>query len=133
MPSFSSEMEEEIPPSSFAMCRTMDPSHRDDSDISYSAPTRKSIDPDGDDPDVDISYVSLSSNGAKKPVAATNGNKGTKATATPKATKAKYQCKGSPGLPPTNLHPLVKCGIESCQKQLHRICYKKMMDGGKTA
>ena len=68
------EMEEEIPPSSFVMRMTMDPSHRDDSDISYSTPTGKSINPDDDDPDGDISYVSSSSNGMKKPAAATNGN-----------------------------------------------------------
>jgi hypothetical protein len=111
----------------------MDPSHRDDSDSSYSAPKGKSVDPDDDDPDDNISYVSSSSNGAKKPAATTNGNKGTKATSTPKATKEKCQCKGCPGLPPTNLRPLVKCGIESCEKQLHHICYEKMMDGGKTA
>ena len=125
MPLFSSEMEEEIPPSSFAMRRMMNPSHCNDSDISYSAPTGKSIDPDDNNPDDDISYVSLSSNGMKKPAVATNGNKGTKATATPKAIKAKCQCKGCPGLPPTNLHPLVKCGIKSCQKQLHASVTKR--------
>ena len=111
----------------------MDPSHRDDSDSSYSAPKGKSVDPDDDDPDDNISYVCSSSNGAKKPAATTNGNKGTKATSTPKATKEKCQYKGCPGLPCTHLHPLVECGIESCQKQLHHICYEKMIDSGKTA
>jgi hypothetical protein len=131
MSSFLFEMEEEIPLSIFAMCRTMYPSHHDDSNSSYTAPKGKSVDPNDDVPDDDISYVSSSSNGAKKSAAATNGNKGTKATSTPKATKEKCQCKGCLGLPPTNLRPLVKCGIESCQKQLHRIYYEKMMDGGK--
>ena len=41
MPLLSSEMEEEIPPFSFAMHRTMDPSHHDDSDISYSTPKER--------------------------------------------------------------------------------------------
>ena len=51
MPSFSSEMEEETTLSGVAMHRTMDQSHRNNSDSSYCAPKGKSIDPDDDDPD----------------------------------------------------------------------------------
>ncbi len=85
-------MEEGIPLSSFAMRTSMDPSHRDDSDSSYSTPKGKSIDPDDSDPDDYISYSSSSSNGAKKPEVATNGNKGTK------ATSLLYCCYTSSGL-----------------------------------
>jgi hypothetical protein len=113
MPLSSSEMEEEIPFSSFAMRRMMDPSHHDDSDSSYSTPKGKSINPDDNNPEDDISYVSSSSNGVKKPAAATNGHKGTKAISTPKATNEKCQCKGCPGLRPTHLRSLMECSIES--------------------
>jgi hypothetical protein len=51
----------------------------------------------------------------------------------PKAMKEKCQCKGCPSLPLTNLCPLMKCGVQSCQKQLHCIGCKRIVDDDKTA
>ena len=106
---------------------TIDPSNRDDSDSSYSAPRGKSVAPDDEDPHDSSSWC------AKKPAATMKENLTAVDVSTDKGSKEKCQCKGCPGLPPTNLRPLVKCGLDSCQKQLHHICYEKMMDGGKTA
>ena len=130
---FLSESKENLPLSRFAMRRMLKPNRHSDSDSSNSVPKGKSVDPD-DDPDKIFSHVSSSLNGAKKPAAVTTKeNEVDKAKSTPKATKEKCQCKGCPGLPPTHLRPLVECGIESCQKQLHHICYEKMINSGNTA
>jgi hypothetical protein len=46
----------------------------------------------------------------------------------PKETREKCQCKGCPGLPPTSLRPLMKCGVNSCDKHVCTGCECKWID-----
>lgn len=50
----------------------------------------------------------------------------------PKDPIEKCQGKSCPGLPPTLLRPLITCGASACAKQVHRVCYERMIEKSTT-
>ena len=50
----------------------------------------------------------------------------------PKEKTEKCQGKSCPGLPPTLLRPLITCGASACTKQVHRVCYERMIEKSST-
>jgi len=44
----------------------------------------------------------------------------------------KCQGKSCPSLPPTLLRPLITCGASACAKQVHRVCYERMIEKSTT-
>jgi YHS domain-containing protein len=104
-----------------------DDDEAEDSDLGYKPRStvrsrNRAYVPSSDDDDDD------SSDGGKKPAAkpakkSKPNNKKQKGV-----RKEKCQGKSCPGLPPTELRPMIKCSIESCPKLVHQICYDKMIE-----
>jgi hypothetical protein len=95
----------------------------EDSDLGYQPrPAQLSRNRPRESGDSDSS--SSSDGEPKKPRARTSKAKKKKTSEPP---KQKCQGKACPGLPPTELRPMVKCALRDCVKMVHHVCYERML------